>query len=99
MKTKEHTQKDKYYGKFEEQDNSQLSSSLIDYEEVEETPFTIVTDEKGSFVVMGSYRLTTSMTKEEAREDAKRTDWFRIMQVIEVMNETRENAKKLTNKN
>jgi hypothetical protein len=59
---------------------------LVERENVENTPFTIYKHEKEWFVLIGMYRLSESFkTKEEALEDAKRTDWERMMQVMGVM--------------
>lgn len=73
-----------------ELDGSQESMNNKDYShndmvKIENTPFTIVTGEKGSFTAMGKYRLSEEMTYEEALEDVKRTDWDRTMQVIGIM--------------
>ena len=54
--------------------------------EVKETPFTIVEEQGKWFVVMGKYRLSETLgTKEEAIEDAERTDWMRLMQIVQLM--------------
>lgn len=51
-------------------------------EPVEGTPFTIVTIDGKSAVTLGGYRLGELMSLEEARVDAERFDWERIMQVV-----------------
>lgn len=41
------------------------NSSLITREEIEGTPFTIVTNEGKSFLTMGKYKISEEMEKEE----------------------------------
>lgn len=49
------------------------------------TPFTIIKGQLGHFVAIGKYRLSEEMEEEDAKEDAKRVDWDRMMQVMGVM--------------
>lgn len=58
------------------------TEELRTYEEVEGTPFQIVT-EKGESV--RHWLVTEKLTLEEAREDAERFDWFRLMEVMTIM--------------
>lgn len=62
------------------------TEELRTYEEVEGTPFQIVTEKGESIVTLGKYRLSAEkLTLEEAREDAERFDWFRLMEVMTIM--------------
>lgn len=54
--------------------------------EIPNTPFTIIECEEGYFPAIGKYRLRAPFkTKEEAIEDTKRTDWFRVMEIVGVV--------------
>lgn len=58
------------------------------------TPFTITEVDKKWYVLLGQYRLTEAFnTKKEAIEDAKRYDWERIQQVIQVQIEENKKLK------
>lgn len=46
----------------------QESSELVKQEEIEGTPFKLVTTEKGAFIAMGQYRLTEVQAEEELRK-------------------------------
>lgn len=62
---------------------------LVEIERVEGTPFTIVRNESDWYVQIGNWRVTEALkSKEEALQDAERTDWDRIIQVIEVVVKT-----------
>ena len=51
--------------------------------EVVNTPFTIVRENQTYFVTLGNYRLSGDLqSMEEAKDDASREDWNRIMQVM-----------------
>jgi len=58
---------------------------LIKREEVEGTPFTIVTTENGSFGILGEFRITEVKPIEVLREDLKYVDWNRIVQVVMIL--------------
>lgn len=73
-------------------DNKNLNSNkeMIKLNEVKNTPFSILekleNEEYEYYVMLGKYRLSESFKSlEEAMEDAKRTDWERLMQVVGVM--------------
>lgn len=62
------------------------NTELLEYTEVKNTPFTIAKWENGYYVLMGKHRLTEKLdTKEEAEEDANRTDWDRLIQVVAII--------------
>lgn len=76
------------------QDKQNSGEQLMQYHQVESTPFTIIKHEKGHTVMIGKYRLSEDYeTAKEAMEDAKRMDWDRIMQVMGVMLEEYKNEK------
>lgn len=80
------------------------TESLIKYEEIENTPFTCVeleTDHGKEFhVVMGKYRLNENpfYMKKVAIEDAKKMDYWKIMQIINIIIDDRENNKQIKDK-
>ena len=63
------------------------SDELLSYYQVENTPFTIVNEQNERYwVTMGKYRISEPFTTaDEALEDAKRADWFRMMDVMSIM--------------
>ncbi len=72
---------------------------LVKRELVENTPFTCVTTEKGSFCVIGKYRVTEiHEKKKEAIEKAVEINWNNIVQAISCIMESFEDFKDLTNK-
>lgn len=82
--------------------------SLIEYKEVENTPFTIVkkveeNDEINYFVLFGKYRISEALkTEEEATEQATTIDWWKIMSVAHAIAEQiieQNEIKKLTKNN
>lgn len=79
-------------------DNNKEVQELVKREEVEQTPFTIVTTEEGSFLTMGKYRLTEAKTIEEIRKEAKQVTWNRLIQVIMLLNETMKEVNEEINK-
>lgn len=64
-----------------EQQDSNQSSQLIERETLDGTPFEIVTTEEGTFVALGSYRLTEFMSKEDAKEKIQKKHWDLIISV------------------
>lgn len=64
-----------------------LNKELIKREEVENSPFTIITVNKESFGTMGEYRITdTHKTVEAVRKELKKITWNRIVQVMMILN-------------
>lgn len=63
------------------------NTQLIEKEEVEGTPFTVVKQDDVWFILMGKYRLdpTPFPTKKEAIRDARRFSWDKIVQVAQIM--------------
>jgi len=56
---------------------------LIEYEQVENTPFTIVTQEGKHFGTLGNHRITEiTENKEKLKEELNTFSWDRITQVI-----------------
>lgn len=76
---------------FAKETNKSDSSNeeLITFQEVENTPFTVITHkDQGSAVFLGKFRLSHYFSEEkEAFEDAKRMDWERLIQVMGVVAE------------
>ena len=59
--------------------DSKQSSQLIEREKFDDNPFELVTTEEGTFIALGSYRLTEFMSKEEAREKILTKSWDLII--------------------
>lgn len=73
-------------GNVENTNNVDSSSELVEMVKVEDTPFTLIRQEKDWYVTIGKYRISEKIgSKEEAMEDAKRVDWERVMQVCGIM--------------
>jgi len=69
------------------------SNELLEKVPIEDTPFTAIRFENKWFLTMGKYRLTEPVdTLEAVQIDAQRADWYRVMQIINLMIE-----EKLTN--
>jgi len=68
--------------------NDSLNKELIEREEIENSPFTIITVEGKSFGVMGKYRLTEEgKDKDEVRKELKEITWNRIIQVMMILDQ------------
>ena len=67
----------------ESSNTTDKKNSLIDIEVLEDTPFGIVTIEGKSFGVIGQNRITDDYEDvEKLREDLKKIDWNKIVNVI-----------------
>lgn len=75
------------------------SKQLVEIEEVKGTPFAKVKEGKYWALVLGNYKLTPPMKKEDIEEEAKRMDWNRIMQVMHVMIEQHDKVREVFNQN
>lgn len=108
MNTEQQKTQESYNGKSDTLDSKKSNSNKIQEEEekenkiliekfeVEDTPFTIVRQDKDWYVLMGKYRMTESLSgKAETEEFAKRFDWQIIMQVIGVMIEEYQNINEI----
>jgi hypothetical protein len=70
------------------------NKELIQREEIENSPFSIITTENESFGVMGKYRITEPMnSKEEVKKELENITWNRITQVILLINELQKENK------
>ncbi len=92
MKTTKNTESESLNGTLEKDNNS----SLI-YEKVENTPFTIYGENEKCYVLLGSYRLSEELTYEEAKEEAKKFDWDKILKVIIVVMEDAKKQDEINN--
>jgi len=67
-------------------DEKEVVEQLVEYEQVPNTPFTIVKQNDKWFVTMGKYRLSEQLeTKQEALEESQNESWFRMMQIMRIM--------------
>lgn len=65
------------------EDSLNSNYELVRRTEIKDTPFTVITTEEGSFIVMGKYRLTEPFkTEEEAMDEGEKMTWNRIVQVV-----------------
>jgi hypothetical protein len=71
----------------EELDNLRsIGKELVKRKEINNTPFTVITTEKGSFGTMGKYRLTEVFeTEKEAITNVQKMTWNRIVQVTSLI--------------
>lgn len=77
------TESDTSHGNANLTGKNPLNSELVKQNPIEGTPFTANKVGDKWFVGLGKYRLTEPMeTEQECIEDAKRTDWQRVMQVM-----------------
>lgn len=73
------------------------SDQLLEKIEIENTPFTAIKVEDKWFLMMGKYRLTEALTKDEVLAASLDESWFRIMQVIKIMIEDHDKEKTTNN--
>lgn len=65
---------------------NQEKTELIEYKDIDETPFTAVKVADGWFLAMGRYRLSDKYeTYEQVLEDSKDTSWHRLMMIVQAM--------------
>ena len=70
------------------------NTKLFEDEEIAGSIFTVREFEKQYYVMLGKYRLTDGLeTKEEAIKDSERNDVLRIMQLAEIVYNSREEQK------
>ncbi|AXH74418.1 MAG: hypothetical protein [Microviridae sp.] len=68
--------------------DEQPGEELIQRDEVENTPFQVITINKESFGVFGQYRITEMYhTKQQCMAELRRMDWNRIVQICTLINE------------
>ena len=76
-----------------------FNEELINFTEVENTPFTVISKEEQHIVMLGKYRVSeTFESKDEAIKDANSITWNRITQLITVMLRLNEEVKELKSK-
>lgn len=69
-------------------------NQLIEYVQIENTPFTAVKDQGRWYLTMGKYRLTEELeSKEAAIKEGANESWWRIMQIIRIMIDDHDKAK------
>ena len=77
-------------------DNTNNSDYLVDFIKIENTPFTIVSEDDKVFAVMGKYRLTENYKNaEECEKAVTEINWNRLVQVISIMINEDELIKKI----
>lgn len=82
----------------EEQDNKNSNSEtkqLIEREQVEETPFNVITINGVSFGTFGQYRITEEYnTKKQCEHELKRITWNNIIKIMTLVHEMLNNQNK-----
>lgn len=81
------------------EEDREASSNEFEQENIEGTPFIIVTKENKSFIAIGSNRITDLMDYEEAREMIARKDWELITNTIIRLVKNIEQIDRIENKN
>lgn len=62
------------------------NKEMVEYQMIEDTPFTAVRFNQKWYLCFGKYRLTNAIdTKEKCIEEAKDTSWERLMAIIKAM--------------
>lgn len=74
----------------ETENNSQSSEHLIERERVDNTPFTIVTIQQGTFIAISNRRVTDYITKEECYNLIKEKPWSLIIESLLTILELRD---------
>lgn len=73
----------------DQQDKQNYNSNekaLVEVVDIEGSPFKAIKNEKEWHVVLGRYRLTEALESfEKCKEDAQRTDWNRLIQVMTIV--------------
>lgn len=72
------------------------SGETISRDQIKDSPFTIITIDGKSFGTMGDYRVTEEGTLKEIKKQLKTITWNRIIQVVMLLDEMKNNLK--TNK-
>lgn len=71
-----------------ETDKRENEKELVQVLEIDDTPFTAAKYQGRWYLMLGRYRLTEELkTLNEAKEAAKDSSWFRIMQVAQIVAE------------
>lgn len=58
------------------------SKSLIDREQINGTPFTLITTEEGSFLSIGKYKVTETQTEAECLLQIEEKDWNLLLNTV-----------------
>lgn len=67
-------------------DETPKQESLINYEKIKDTPFTLVHQNDDWFIIMGNHKITTpTKTKEETLEKLKTEKWFIILTIAAIV--------------
>ena len=70
------------------------NGSLIERENIENSPFTIISMEGYHFGVMGDYRITDkSNNKNQIKEELSKITWNRIIQIVMILDEVKDKLK------
>ncbi len=82
-----------------DKEDSLKSEETIKRKDVKNTPFEIITIGENSFGAMGSYRITENKESiKEVEKEIKKITWNRLVQVIMILGELKENVNKKQNK-
>lgn len=73
------------------------TKQIVENFPIKGSPITISKYQNQYYVLLGKYRLSEAPfpTRKQAEEDAKRTDWFRVMQIMRAVAQEAYNENKL----
>lgn len=80
-----------------EKNNSGSNYELIKREQVEGTPFMIITTEHGSFIALGQYRITEDLKKEQLLQMIEDKDWTLYLAAASAITELTIKDKQINN--
>jgi len=73
----------------------EVKEEIFKKEEIKDTPFMLIGNEEGWFIVMGKYRLTEAFEhKKDAKKSVENITWNRVVQVMMIIAEIETNKNK-----
>lgn len=82
--------------KLQPESSNTTDKEHLNFKQIENTPFTIISEEEKVFAVMGKYRLTENYNSaEECEKAVTEITWNRLIQVISIMINEQELIKKI----
>ena len=78
----------------EEQTNTNYSEELVKRDEIDNTPFVIITTRGVSFGAFGRYKITDDyLNPEQVRTELNKITWNRIIQIMTIVHQMLNNQK------
>lgn len=95
---KDQTTEKELYTSLDTSEDKTVNEELVTRIDVEDSPFVIIGTDRGYFVSLGEFRLSdTFKTEEEAWDDAVSMTWNRMIQVVMVLLDKREQLEQIIN--